>query len=54
MSHLEDADNLNPVVNVAGRPVVQAVNPNKEICTSERSTKLPRLCNAYKRDSLAN
>jgi hypothetical protein len=54
MPHLKDADNLNSVVNVAGRPVVQSINPNVKIITSESSANLARLGNASQCDPLTD
>jgi hypothetical protein len=54
MPHLQDADNVNSLANIAGRPVVQSINPNVKIITSERSAKLTRFGNANHSHLLTN
>jgi len=54
MSHLKDADNLNSATGKLLRPVVQSINPNVKIITSQSRANLPRLGNANERDPLTN
>jgi len=54
MALLEHSDNLNPLTNVFGRPIMQTVNPNVEISTPKCRSELARLGNSNQRHSLPN